>query len=86
MALILLLRPTKPSKHAKILKLVCYRQTLFSIEADVGINLLQNVTFTNWILKGTVEVFDTKLTANSPLIGDIDLKILQKVIFKYNMF
>lgn len=50
------------------------------MEADVGLRLLQNVTFNDWTLKGTLEVFYTKLSAHSPLVGDIDVKILDKVI------
>ncbi|KAI6183603.1 Bactericidal permeability-increasing protein-like protein [Aphelenchoides bicaudatus] len=51
---------------------------LFDLEADVGVHLLQNVTFDNWTVKGTVDVFYTQLKASS-VFGDIDVKLLDKL-------
>jgi hypothetical protein len=49
------------------------------MDVDVDIHVLKNLTFNDWTLKGSVEVFYTKLSAKSDLIGDIDIKILDKV-------
>lgn len=52
---------------------------ILNAEVAVDVHIMENLTIENWIAKGTARVFKSRLSADSPLLGKIDEKVLDEI-------